>query len=107
MAIQTDSVASWVFAKRLLAVGTLGECEGPEGECATRPFVGAGIAGSGGAALESVRPVRSKIRVVGGLGEVERGRERSREETMEGREQGTAEAGVEEWAEEGQLSWSR
>jgi hypothetical protein len=46
MAIQTDSVASCVFAKRLLGVGTLGEREGPEGECATRPFVGAGI-GSG------------------------------------------------------------
>ena len=45
MAIQTFSVASWVFAKRLLVVGTLGESEGPEGECATRPFVGAGIGG--------------------------------------------------------------
>lgn len=48
MAIQTDSVASWVFAKRLLAARALGEREGPEGECATRPFVGAGIAGIAG-----------------------------------------------------------
>lgn len=48
MAIQTDSVASWDFAKRLLVVGALGEREGPEGECATRPFVGAGIGGRWG-----------------------------------------------------------
>lgn len=64
MAIQTDSVASWVFANRLLFVGALGESEGPEGEWATRPFVGAGIGGSGGLTGRARGMTRSKGKVL-------------------------------------------
>lgn len=82
MAIQTDSVASWVFANRLLVVGALGESEGPDGEWATRPFVGAGIGGSGGLTGRATARTRSKRRLFEGT-----------ERRQWRREQGTAGAG--------------
>ena len=101
MAIQTVSVASWVFAKRWLVVGTLGESEGPEGECATRPFVGAGIGGLVVVGLCRVNTVRAGagslvtgcwLLVTGRGGRGGRGRGRGG--------QGTAGAGRVEWAAE-------
>jgi len=82
MAIQTDSVASWVFANRLLAVGALGESDG---EWGTRPFVGAGIGGSGGLTGRATARTRSNGRLFEGTE-----RRQWREGTRYGRGRGSS-----------------